>query len=150
MSDQACGICASHAPGEARTQLEAWRDEHWVVHHHLDPAPLVGWTFLSALRHVQGPADLTDAEAATFGTTLRRVSRAIRSLTACDRVYAIAFGQGAPHMHVHLIPRYDAQAQTRAWAVADFYRAVEFGRHPAADPIRVRAFVQELRQALAS
>jgi diadenosine tetraphosphate (Ap4A) HIT family hydrolase len=120
------------------------------VRHHPLPSPLVGWTFLCAARHVQGPADFTDAEADSFGRAMRAVSSAIRSITGCDRVYAIAFGQGAPHLHVHLVPRFDAEEGTRAWNVADWYRAVERGERPAADPAAVADFVRRLRSALAA
>ena len=100
----ACDICRIHADPAAGA-FECFRSPRWVVRHHLAPAPLVGWTFLCTARHVQGAADLTDREAAELGPALRTVSRAVRALTGCDRVYAIAFGQGAPHLHVHLVPR---------------------------------------------
>lgn len=107
-SCEVCGIHDASAPGYAQrfAPLEAWRGPRWIVRHHLHPAPLVGWTFLCAARHVQGAADFDDGEAEVFGGALRTVSRAVRALSGCDRVYAIAFGQGAPHLHVHLIPRY--------------------------------------------
>ena len=120
------------------------------MRHHPLPSPLVGWTFLCAVRHVQGPADFTDAEADGFGRAMRAVSAAVRSITGCDRVYAIAFGQGAPHLHVHLIPRFDVEEGTRAWNVADWYRAVERGERAAADPAAVAEFVRRLRSTLAS
>ncbi len=146
-----CDICRiqDRSGPEFGTRFEAmecWRDETWVVRHHLAPAPLVGWTFLGTVRHVQGAADLNDREAAELGPMLRRVSRAVRTLTGCDRVYAIAFGQGAPHLHVHLIPRFDSEPGTAAWSVADWYRAVERGEQPPADPAAVADFVERMRK----
>jgi diadenosine tetraphosphate (Ap4A) HIT family hydrolase len=99
---------------------------------------------------VQGPADFTDTEADGFGRAMRSVSAAVRSITGCDRVYAIAFGQCAPHLHLHLVPRFDAEEGTRAWNVADWYRAVERGERPAADPAAVADFVRRLRSTLAA
>ena len=130
--------------------LECHRGPHWIVRHHPLPAPIVGWTCLCAVRHVQGPADFHDAEADEFGRALRTVSRAIREVTGCDRVYAIAFGQGAPHLHMHLIPRFDAVEATRAWQIADWYRAVERGEHAPADPAAVADFVGSVRHILAT
>ena len=130
--------------------LECHRGPHWIVRHHPLPSPLVGWTCLCAVRHVQGPADFHDAEADEFGRALRTVSRAIREVTGCDRVYAIAFGQGAPHLHMHLIPRFDSVEATRAWQIADWYRAVERGEHAPADPAAVADFVASMRDILAS
>jgi diadenosine tetraphosphate (Ap4A) HIT family hydrolase len=49
-------------------------------------------------------------------------------VTGCDRVYAIAFGEGARHLHLHLIPRFQADQRSAAWSVADLYRDVETGR----------------------
>jgi diadenosine tetraphosphate (Ap4A) HIT family hydrolase len=118
------------------------------VRHHLLPAPIAGWAFLCAVRHVQGPADLDDAEADGFGRALRAASRAVRAATGCDRVYAIAFGQGAPHLHVHLVPRFDAEPASAAWKVADWYRAVERGERAPADPARVHDAVARLRASL--
>ena len=146
----ACDICRIHGDAARYGDLECHRGALWLVRHHPLPSPLVGWTFLCATRHVQGPADFTDAEADGFGRAMRTVSAAVRSITGCDRVYAIAFGQGAPHLHVHLVPRFDAEEGTRAWNVADWYRAVERGERPAADPAAVADFVRRLRSALAS
>jgi len=142
-----CDICRIHADA-ACAPYEVVRDGRWVVRHHLPPAPLAGWAFLCAQRHVQGPADLDDAEADGFGRALRRVSRAVRAVTGCDRVYAIAFGQGAPHLHVHLVPRFDAECGTAAWKVADWYRAVERGERPAADAAAVADAVRRMRDAI--
>jgi len=142
-----CDVCRIHADA-ALASLECHRGARWIVRHHALPAPVAGWAFLCAVRHVQGPADLDDAEAAGFGVALRAASRAVRSATGCDRVYAIAFGQGAPHLHVHLVPRFDSDPETAAWKVADWYRAVERGERAPADPARVRETVARLRAAL--
>ena len=77
-------------------------------------------------------------------------SALVRELTGCERVYAIAFGEGAPHLHLHLIPRFGADPHTAAWSVADHYRAVERGVRPPADPVAVAALVVRGRQLLAS
>ena len=143
-----CAICAIHDDRAGYGDLECHRGRRWIVRHHPLPAPIAGWAFLSTTRHVQGPADLDDAEAAGFGPALRLASRAVREATGCDRVYAIAFGQGAPHLHVHLVPRFDADEATRAWNVADHYRAVERGDRPAADPADVADMVARLRGRL--
>jgi diadenosine tetraphosphate (Ap4A) HIT family hydrolase len=75
-------------------------------------------------------------------------SRLVQQLTGCERVYAIAFGEGAPHLHLHLIPRHGADPASAAWCVADLYRAVAAGESPAADPARVRQLVVQGRQWL--
>jgi diadenosine tetraphosphate (Ap4A) HIT family hydrolase len=58
-------------------------------------------------------------------------------------VDAIAFGEGAPHLHLHLIPRFAADPTSTAWSVADLYRDVLAGAHPPADPDRGREVVEQ-------
>ena len=143
-----CGVCAIHADAVLRSRRECHRGPRWIVRHHPDPSPIAGWAFLCSLRHVQGPVDLDDGEAESFGIALRAASRAVQSATGCDRVYAIAFGQGAPHLHIHLVPRFDADPETAAWRVADWYRAVERGERPAAPADDVDRVVERLRARL--
>lgn len=146
--DQSCDICRWTREPSGFGDLEISRTSRWVLRHHLNPAPLAGWVLLCSARHVQGPADLDDLECSELGPMLRAASRAVREVTGCDRVYAIAFGQGAPHLHVHLIPRFDAEAGTRAWLVADWYREVERGTRAAAGVEAVAAVVASLRREL--
>jgi diadenosine tetraphosphate (Ap4A) HIT family hydrolase len=77
---------------------------------------------------------------------VQHACRIIKRLTGCDRVYVMAFGEGAPHLHLHLIPRSAAEPTTEAWAVADLYRAVTSGERKAADAAQVYAFVHQSRQ----
>ena len=49
-------------------------------------------------------------------------------MSGCDRVYLIAFGEGARHLHLHLIPRFQEDQRSAAWSVADLYRDVEAGK----------------------
>ena len=118
-----------------------------MLRHHPDPSPLLGWLLLDACRHVGGPVDFTPAEAAAWGPAVQQASRLVRELTACERVYAIAFGEGARHLHLHLIPRFGDDSSTAAWLIADHYRAVERGERPAADPAAVAALVERARSA---
>jgi diadenosine tetraphosphate (Ap4A) HIT family hydrolase len=100
-------------------------------------------------RHVQGPAHFNDAEAATFGPVLRHVSRAVEQASGALRVYFVAFGESTPHMHAHLIPRYEKMPKDLvAFGVADIMRGVPKGEIPAADPAQVSAFITKLKQSL--
>lgn len=103
---------------------------------------------LDARRHLGGALAFDDREAAGWGPAVRMASRLVQELSGCERVYAIAFGEGAPHLHLHLIPRHAADPASAAWRIADLYRAVEAGGRPAADPVRVRQLVARGRQWL--
>ena len=124
---------------------EIGRGELWLLRHHPDPAPLAGWLLLDARRHLGGPLAFSDQEAEAWGSAVRHASQLVQQLTACERVYAIAFGEGAPHLHLHLIPRFAADPTSAAWSVADLYRAVVAGERPPADPERLRELVAQAR-----
>jgi len=145
-----CAICRLHAdtdtPGSA--DFEIGRGGLWLLRHHPDPAPLAGWLLLDARRHLAGPLAFDDREAAGWGPAVRLASQLVQQLTGCERVYAIAFGEGAPHLHLHLIPRHAAAPASAAWCVADLYRAVAVGARPGADPAFVRQLVARGRQWL--
>ena len=145
-----CGVCRLHADPAQRQALEIARLGPWLLRHHPLPSPLAGWLLLDSLRHVGGPADFDAAKAAGFGPLLQRASALVRELSGCDRVYAIAFGEGARHFHLHLIPRHGADPATEAWRVADLYRAVQAGERPAADPAAVAELVERARRQIAS
>ena len=142
-----CPICRLHDDPAARGAYEIGRGSLWLLRHHPDPAPLVGWLLLDSLRHVAGPADFNDKEAAAWGLAVRYASALLKEQTGCDRVYAIAFGEGAPHLHLHLIPRFAGDPRTSAWLVADHYRAVAVGELLPAAPEQVTGLVTRARHS---
>jgi diadenosine tetraphosphate (Ap4A) HIT family hydrolase len=140
-----CGVCRLHADPIARQRWEIGRQGFWLLRHHPDPAPLAGWLILDARRHLSGPIDFSPAEARDWGGAVQAASSLVRDLSGCDRVYGVLFGEGARHLHLHLIPRHAGDGATESWAVADLYRAVAEGRQPAADPADVAALVRQAR-----
>ena len=143
-----CPICELHANPAAREHFEIQRTELWVLRHHPDPAPLPGWLLLDSLRHCSGPVDFTESEASEWGCAVRDASHLVRQITGCERVYAIAFGEGAQHLHLHLIPRHLDEPASKAWAVADLYREIDRGARAAADPVAVASLVQRCRSLI--
>ena len=112
---QDCGVCDLHHDPQARQRYEISCGPLWLLRHHPDPAPLPGWLLLDARRHLPGPIAFTPEEAASWGSAVQRASQLVQELTGCDRVYAIAFGEGAQHLHLHLIPRFTAEPASAAW-----------------------------------
>ncbi|MCP9926107.1 diadenosine tetraphosphate hydrolase [Synechococcus lacustris C3-12m-Tous] len=145
MEATACGVCRLHQDQFATKRYEIIRSPHWILRHHPDPAPLVGWLLLDAQRHIGGPSAFNPEEASRWGGAVQQASQLVQWLTGCDRVYAIAFGEGARHLHLHLIPRFAGETASEAWAVADLYRAVTAGIRPAADPSQVADLVDRGR-----
>lgn len=60
--------------------------------------------------------------------------------------HASAFGEGAPHLHLHLIPRFASAPHTAAWLVADHCRAVVAGEGSPANPSEVADWVVQALQ----
>ena len=145
---ETCGICRLHQDQLSRERYEITRSQLWVLRHHPDPAPLPGWLLLDSLRHCGGPLEFDPPEAETWGLVVRDASQLVQKITGCDRVYAIAFGEGAQHLHLHLIPRFLEQPTTKAWSVADLYRAIASGDLPAASSSAVAACVADMRRAV--
>ena len=145
-SPSGCAICRLHDDADNAAAYEIARTELWLLRHHPDPAPLAGWLLLDARRHLAGPVDFEETEALAWGPAVRHASQLVQRITGCERVYAIAFGEGAPHLHLHLIPRHLADPLTVAWGVADLYRAVSGGSQPAAERPKVQEVVKRARQ----
>ncbi len=142
---QNCGVCEHHRSASDQFNYEIVRTTHWVFRHHPAPAPLLGWLLLDSRRHLSGPIDFQPDEAASWGKAMQIGSGLVQRLTKCDRVYAIAFGEGAHHLHLHLIPRFQLDLHTTAWAVADHYRSVSNGQRVAVDSIQIAEFVKQAR-----
>jgi diadenosine tetraphosphate (Ap4A) HIT family hydrolase len=145
-----CGICDLHGDVQAMARSEIHRQGDWVLRHHPHPAPMLGWLLLDTRRHLGGPIDFNPVEAATFGPMLKRCSALVQILTGCQRVYVIAFGEGARHLHAHLIPRHGADPSSEAWRVADLYRQVAAQGRSAASPAEVAQLVARARECTAS
>ena len=143
---ESCAICRLHLDPLSRERYEISRSKLWLIRHHPDPAPLPGWLLLDSVRHCGGPLEFDPSEAESWGWAVRDASQLVQQITGCDRVYAIAFGEGAPHLHLHLIPRFADDPATSAWLVADHYRAVQRGHREAATTAQVQKMVALARR----
>ena len=143
--DLDCAICNLHRDINQQSSYEIERDDLWVLRHHPAPAPLVGWLLLDSLRHCSGPIDFSTKEAMSWGLAVQEASALVKQLTQCDRVYAIAFGEGAQHLHLHLIPRFIAHPETKAWSVADHYRSIDSGKSQHVSQEKLNEFVIKAR-----
>ena len=148
LPEKCCGVCLQHNNSASQQRFEISRNGLWVLRHHPNPAPRVGWLLLDTSRHVSGPVDFCEREASQWGLAVQQASRLVQSMTGCDRVYAIAFGEGARHLHLHLIPRFGDDPETEAWCVADLYRQVAQKQHPPANPEAIQAFVTKGREVV--
>lgn len=79
----------------------------YVGHVHWDSEETyLGYVMIDIKRHVPGLAELTDEEAKRFGLISSRVSKALKESEGAEHIYTFVSGNGVPHMHMHIIPRY--------------------------------------------
>ncbi len=140
-----CDICNHHNNFASQQIYEIHRSSLWVLRHHPHPSPLKGWLLLDSKRHLSGPIEFNQAEELSWGKAVSTSSKILKDITKCSRVYLIAFGEGARHLHTHLIPHFEGSDLTKAWNVADYYRNVADNEKLPVDSLDVESFVKEAR-----
>ena len=105
----------------------------WFVKPHAAPCPIAGWCVLELVRPAATLDELTVAEARQMGEHVHWLSGSIRKVTGCDRVYLFSFSEVHRQVHLHVVPRHGEETATAGWTIADLYRAVAAGTHPAAE-----------------
>lgn len=117
MATTSCPFCAIiMGEGWAR---EVCRDDHAVVFFPLRPAAL-GHTLVVPRRHIPDIWELPEAAVAHLSRAALRVAAALRAAVAPDGLNIIqssgaAATQTVPHLHVHLVPRWAADAMGPIW-----------------------------------
>jgi histidine triad (HIT) family protein len=105
-----CLICNKHASGDALGCGVIYEDV-LVFASHASPGidsgdVYLGYVFVETKRHVAGLGELTSSEAAAVGVLVNDVATALRSTEGAEHVYSHVYGDGVPHLHVHLQARY--------------------------------------------
>ncbi len=141
-ADVDCVICARFREGRPHDGSVGgylYDDEHWYAYHAPVQSATLGQLFLISKRHFLDFAEMTPAEAASYGLVLRALYAALKRVVQAERVYAHVGLEGVPHFHVWLIPR-RGDAGERGWAFITQERScTEAG---------ARAVVGQLRAAL--
>ncbi len=145
-----CSICFLHSDLYSQSKYQIKRTSIWTLRHHPDPAPLPGWLILDSNRHLSGPIEFSTSESSSWGNAVSMASKIVQNVTQCDRVYFIAFGEGARHLHLHLIPHMNGNTCTKSWNIADYYRDVLNNPKKAVDPKLVKKIVSQSRENASS
>ena len=120
-----CFVCRKHRNrGSLMPGGPVAEDDLVLVSHIVTPDALgrdgttayLGHLFVEPLRHAAGLADLTDAEARSVGWWC---TRALRDVAQAEHVYVQVIGDGVPHLHVHLLPRYPGTPRECWWTRVD-------------------------------
>jgi histidine triad (HIT) family protein len=143
-----CFVCRKHRERGSLVPGGPVGLDDLVMVSHLTPGSsgrpvYLGHLFVEPRRHAPGLADLTDAEARAVGWWCTRASRALREVAAAEHVYAMVIGDGVPHLHVHLLPRYRGAPREYWWDnVADWPDAPRGLEPQIADLVRdLRAYL---------
>lgn len=117
MATTSCPFCAIiMGEGWAR---EIYRDDHTVAFFPLRPAAL-GHTLVVPRRHIPDIWELPEADSACLSRAVLRVAAALRAAVTPGGLNIIqssgaAATQTVPHLHIHLVPRWAADAMGPIW-----------------------------------
>lgn len=103
MPNDECPMCRGAAADEELDRIQVWEDPHWRLTVSLN-SEVAGFAYLEPKRHIAFITELDGEEARTFGAALAAGTRALKEATAAEVVYVYVFGDGVPHLHVHLAP----------------------------------------------
>lgn len=106
-----CPMCRGPAADEELERIQVWADRLWRLTISL-AAEVPGFAYLEPKRHIGFITDLDGAEAEAFGAVLARCTRVLKETTGVEIVYVYIFGDGVPHLHVHLAPHRTGDALT--------------------------------------
>jgi diadenosine tetraphosphate (Ap4A) HIT family hydrolase len=143
-----CFICQKHLSLE-RYGGAIFESDHFVASHggKLEDAEPVylGWVVIETRRHVHELGDLNDAESRELGPLMARLAWALAQMVGAEHVYSFLMGDGVPHFHLHLFPRYPGTPR-EFWGT----RVDEAPDVPRGGIEEVRGIVTSLQRALLS
>lgn len=118
-----CEICARGGDGRRHPGSvggNVYEDELWYAYHAPPGIATLGQLFLVSKRHFLDFAEMTPAEAASYGRVLQALYAALKQVADAERVYLQVTLEGIPHFHTRLIPRpRDAAERGRAFIAGE-------------------------------
>jgi histidine triad (HIT) family protein len=105
----------------------------------------LGWLVAETKRHTPGLAEVTDSEAQALGLLMARLSRALKACEGAEHIYSFVLGDGVPHLHIHVVPRYPGTPR-EYWGT----RIDEWPDAPRGDAAQVAALCERVREYLKS
>lgn len=104
-----CVLCRGAAGDAELSRVQVWEDSLWRLTMSTG-AEVLGFSYLEPKRHIPHVTDLDGEESRTFGEVLAKISSALKEVTGAEVVYLYVFGEGVPHLHVHLAPHCEGDA----------------------------------------
>jgi diadenosine tetraphosphate (Ap4A) HIT family hydrolase len=106
VSGEECGVCAL-VRGELSNGDPRIYESPWVVAYLVRRDIQRGYVIVSCRSHVVEPFDLAANDAAAYWADVMRVSRAVHAHFAPKKLNYETWGNGEPHLHTHIVPRYE-------------------------------------------
>jgi histidine triad (HIT) family protein len=140
-----CPFCATYEELSFALGGILYEDDLVSAHHYYqdeEPAYL-GHLLLRTKRHVPGLAELTEDEGQAIGLAVARLSKALKACTGAEKVYAEAYYEVVPHLHLLLTARYPGMPQEFwRWKIGEWPDAPKGGAR------EVMALCERLRAQL--
>jgi len=117
-TDAECVICARLRDGRPHNGSVGgyvYDDEHWYAYHAPVQSATLGQLFLISKRHFLDFAEMTPAEAASYGLVLRTLYATLKQVTQQSACTPTSAWRASPISMCGWIPR-DADAVERGWA----------------------------------
>ncbi len=124
-----CPFCAAYKDLPFALGGIVYEDDFVCAHHTYQEEPTyLGHLMLRTKRHVLGLAELTEAEGRALGLAMARLSAALKACTGAEKVYAEAYYEVVPHLHLFLTARYPGTPQAFwRWKIGEWPRAPKGG-----------------------
>jgi diadenosine tetraphosphate (Ap4A) HIT family hydrolase len=138
-----CFNCAYEVRSDLPARENVWRvDDAWRVALAFNSS-LEGWSVVIPTRHIESLDELTDEESASLGVLLRDLTRALKSVTGCQKTYVMLLAEqpGFNHVHFHVAPRMgDLPSDRRGAAIFAYLKEDPLSDHDRDDiALKIRA-----------
>jgi diadenosine tetraphosphate (Ap4A) HIT family hydrolase len=102
-----CFNCAYEMRSDLPPRENVWGVGGWWRVALAFNSSLQGWAVVLPTRHLESLDELTDEESSSLGLLLRDLTRALKSVTGCQKTYVMLLAEqpGFNHVHFHVVPR---------------------------------------------
>jgi diadenosine tetraphosphate (Ap4A) HIT family hydrolase len=99
-----CALCRGPEGDRELGRNQVWEDRLWRLTTATE-GEVAGLSYLEPKRHIPYITNLDGDEARTLGFVIALTTSALKEVTGAEVVYIYVFGDGIPHLHLHLAPR---------------------------------------------
>ena len=101
-----CPICEAH-----RKETPLLNGQFWLVRSAPTDKNLPGYWMLEAKDHIESWADVPPQAYMEYGMLLGQAIVELQQQYKPRKIYQVAIGEKVAHLHLHLVPHYDANVK---------------------------------------